>query len=64
MARVTKTPFEFNDSEGVKTKFAIGDEVPDEIAEHWYVQHHTEEPRKGKSAVADKKAEAEGADSK
>lgn len=58
MARITKVPFEFNDESGNKTSFAQGDEVPDEIAGHWYVQHHTEEPKKGKAAAADKKPES------
>lgn len=52
MPRITKTAFVFNDAEGKKTAFAIGDEVPDELCEHWYVLHHTDEPKKGKAAAA------------
>jgi len=58
MARVVHTAFTFNDDEGKHTKFAVGEEVPDEIAGHWYVQHHSEEPKKGKAA--DKKPEGDG----
>lgn len=61
MARIVHTAFTFNDAEGVHTQFKVGEEVPDEIADHWYVQHHSDEPKKGKGA--DKKPEVgEGGD--
>ena len=43
MARIVKTDFVLTLPNGEKKQFAVGEQVTDEQAKHWYVAAHTDE---------------------
>ncbi|MDE2403055.1 MAG: hypothetical protein KGL90_15470 [Burkholderiales bacterium] len=55
--RIVSKAFELNKADGTKVPFAVGDEVEGDLAEHWYVQHHSEDPKAKPKAKAEQPAQ-------
>lgn len=62
MARIIHTAFTFQHPNQEKQWFEVGDVVEGDLAEHWYVQHHSDDADVPKAKRGRKGASSDDAD--